>query len=361
MAQFSSNSVLPSMTDIGNTVSGGIADVGTTVAGAAGGLIKSLPIVNVLFGHKPKDWRVYLTFPQLALMWGASASSTPTSLFDDPIGWATETGEAMGSAFLKSFMNGGGNTHLLDPLRKVGNKLIFPYTPAISVTNSASYNEWQLTHTNYTYFGYQNSRVEDISIDADFPVEIEADGLYWIACVHFMRIITKMAYGHTQSVGGFNVQGNPPPVVYLNGYGDFMFPNVPVIVKQFKVDLPKDVDYIQCTLPEGVSKKEVPMGSSGKVTDGNFDDALKTAEGAARGTSVMDDIGSVFGDIGDAIGSGVEALSEFMGLNKGFAYVPTKSSFNIVVSPIYSRTKHKFFSLDDFIDGKYVFNKNGLI
>ena len=358
---FNSTSVLPSMTDIGNTVSGGISSVGTTVAGAAGGLVKSLPIVNMLFGHKPKDWRVYFTFPQLELMRGPNSGGS-TSIFDDPGQWAMETGEAMGNAFMKSFMNGGGNTHLLDPLRQVGNKLILPYTPSISVTNSANYNEWNLTHTNYPFFGYQNSRVEDISIDAEFPVEIEADGLYWIAAVHFMRIVTKMAYGPTHGTGDVNVQGNPPPIVYLNGYGDFMFPNVPVIIKQFRVDLPKDVDYIQCTLPEGVSKTEEPMGSQstgGGGLGGAISEAEKAARGDLPGGGILDSIGL------GAIGDGLDAIGDFLnnitGANKGFAYVPTKSSFNIVVSPIYSRTKHKFFSLDDFIDGKYVYNKNGLI
>ena len=47
-----------------------------------------------------------------------------------------------------------------------------------------------------------------------------------------------MAYGKT-----FNA-GTPPPIVLLNGYGDYVFKNVPVVIINFSVDLPTDVDYI---------------------------------------------------------------------------------------------------------------------
>ena len=39
--------------------------------------------------------------------------------------------------------------------------------------------------------------------------------------------------------------GAPPPIVKLTGYGDFVFPNVPVVIRNFTVDLPADVDYIK--------------------------------------------------------------------------------------------------------------------
>jgi hypothetical protein len=47
-----------------------------------------------------------------------------------------------------------------------------------------------------------------------------------------------MAYGNSSN------QGAPPPVVQLNGYGSFVFKNVPVVVQQFTCELPEDVDYI---------------------------------------------------------------------------------------------------------------------
>jgi hypothetical protein len=73
----------------------------------------------------------------------------------------------------------------------------------------------------------------------DFLIENALEGEYWLAAVHYLRSVTKMAYGNTSN------QGSPPPVVRLNGYGDYVFKNVPVVVQQFTVELPSDVDYIQ--------------------------------------------------------------------------------------------------------------------
>jgi len=49
-----------------------------------------------------------------------------------------------------------------------------------------------------------------------------------------------MAYGSTSN------QGAPPPIILLNGYGDYVFKNVPCVIQSFSVDLPTDVDYIYC-------------------------------------------------------------------------------------------------------------------
>jgi hypothetical protein len=67
-----------------------------------------------------------------------------------------------------------------------------------------------------------------------------------------------MAYGASSN------QGSPPPVIKLNGYGDYVFKNVPVVVTMFSVDLPNDVDYIQVGLGENGSW--VPVRSQMSVT-----------------------------------------------------------------------------------------------
>jgi hypothetical protein len=80
--------------------------------------------------------------------------------------------------------------------------------------------------------------VDSIAITGEFIVENAEEAKYWIAAVHYLRAVTKMAYGNT------SFQGSPPPVVRLNGYGDFVLKNVPVVVTNFNVDMPADVDYI---------------------------------------------------------------------------------------------------------------------
>lgn len=118
------------------------------------------------------------------------------------------------------------------------NGLIFPYTPQIVLSHSASYGQVKPTHSNYPFPAYQNSQPDMIQVSGDFVVENESEGVYWVAAVHYLRSITKMAYGNTSN------QGSPPPIVQLNGYGDFVLKNVPCVAVQFTVDLPMDVDYI---------------------------------------------------------------------------------------------------------------------
>jgi hypothetical protein len=135
---------------------------------------------------------------------------------------------------------------LLTPLLETGG-FMFPYTPQILVQHSAHYNSLAPTHSNYPFPHYQNSQIDSMTIIGEFFVENELEGQYWIAAVHYLRSITKMAYGASSN------QGSPPPVVKLNGYGDYVFKNVPVVVQMFSVDLPNDVDYIQVGLGENGS------------------------------------------------------------------------------------------------------------
>lgn len=134
--------------------------------------------------------------------------------------------------------------YLMDPLIDTDG-LVFPYTPTIYMTHSASYNQISPVHSNYPFFAYQNSRVDQFSIVGDFYVENNLEGLYWIAAVQYLRSVTKMAYGATSNVG------SPPPVVRLNGYGDYVFKDVPCLVTSFSVELGQDVDYIQVPIAGG--------------------------------------------------------------------------------------------------------------
>jgi hypothetical protein len=186
---------------------------------------------------------------------------------------------------------------VLSPLVDSGNKLIFPYTPTVNVTHSASYNTLDTVHSNYPFLAYEHSRVEQISITAEFYNENSRDAEYWVAAVHYFRSVTKMSFGSETADAG-----QPPPIVKLNGYGDFVFKDIPVVVKSFTLDLPKDVDYI-----------------SAKV--GGQRDEL---------------------DFGDAKWGGKSS------------YAPVKSTMNIVLMPIYSRTQVRKFNLGSFVRGDYV-------
>lgn len=119
------------------------------------------------------------------------------------------------------------------------NGLIWPYLPNIKIATKANYKTENPIHNNFPYQFYQNSQVEDITIDGEFSVQNQVDGLYWIAATMFLRTATKMFYGQG------NFAGNPPVICTLSGYGTQVFNNVPVVIKNFSVDLKDDVNYIQ--------------------------------------------------------------------------------------------------------------------
>jgi hypothetical protein len=167
---------------------------------------------------------------------------------------------------------------VLYPLLMSDCSLIFPYTPTINITGSAGYEEQSVTHQNYQFIYYNSGKTEQIQINAPFNIEDQEQGLYWLAAVHFLRSATKMFTGNDPYAG------NPPVICRLNGYGDYVFPNVPVIIKSFTMDMPADVNYIQA----------------------------------------------------------------------GGSHVPVKSSLNLTLQPIFSRTAAKNFSLTTFVNGGYM-------
>lgn len=195
---------------------------------------------------------------------------------------------------------------ILEPLVATGG-LAFPYTPTIIMSHAASYSAITPVHSNYPFFAYQNSQVDAMTLTGQFYCQNDLEGLYWIGALHYLRSITKMFYG-----AGTN-QGAPPPVVKLNGYGDYVFKDVPCIVTNFTLDMPTDVDYIA-----------VDMEFLGEWNE--FEDI---ASGA--------DLTSTSG-------------------NK--SYVPTESQMTVTIQPIYSRALVEKFSLDKFAKGGYLGSNN---
>ena len=229
--------------------------------------LKSIKKADVVVQDSEKDWRIRL--------------SMPNSMKD-----VTET-----------------DSDLLAPLMKTSG-FVFPYTPTVLVSQSANYQSIQPVHTNYPYYSYQNSQVDQMTITGDFFVQNAAEARYWVACIHYLRSITKMNYGIDADAG------QPPPVVRLNGYGDFVFNNVPVIINSFQFDMPKDVDYISTSIGEGTLQ-----------ANGPHQDISTGPTGWAPSTSIV----------------------------------------TVNVTPQYSRTTQSTFSLNKFIKGGYMKSGDGFI
>ena len=218
---------------------------------------KNIKQADVVVQDEEKDWRLRLSLPQ---------------------------------AFRDNAQN---ESDLLAPLNKT-NGLVFPFTPTVLVSQSANYQSIQPVHTNYPYYSYQNSQVDQMTITADFFVQNAAEARYWVACIHYLRSVTKMNYGVDEDAG------QPPPVVRLNGYGDFVFNNVPVIINSFQFDMPKDVDYISTAV--GPTTQTAPVAPQSTPT----------------------------------------------------GWAPATSIVTVAVTPQYSRTKQSRFSLNDFIKDGYI-------
>lgn len=130
---------------------------------------------------------------------------------------------------------------MFDLINSAGtNGVVFPYTPNINFHSRAEYQELDITHTNYQYLAYKNSKIDSIAIEAAFSCETETDAAYWLAATTFFKTATKMFYGEGENAG------NPPIICRLTGYGASIFNNVPVVITSFNLTLPPDVNYVKC-------------------------------------------------------------------------------------------------------------------
>ena len=237
---------------------------------------------------------------------------------------------------------------VLRPLKEAGG-LVFPFTPQISIKSSAKYSAESPTHSNFPFQAFKNSDPGSIELQAPFAVEDSAQALYWIACLHYLRSASKMFSGSDPKAG------NPPPIVMLNGYGNYVFKNVPVVITGFTCTLPQDVDYIACDV----------VGSAAGNIAGIADSVggLADAIGDTLGGNIAG-ISSVISDVAGAVGSVAGLLGSF-GIggttSGGQTRVPTKSNINITLVPIYSRAAARKFSLDRFVTGGYLNSSFGYV
>lgn len=230
----------------------------------------------------------------------------------------------------------------LKPLRDAGG-LVFPYTPDISIASNAKYSAIPTTHSNYQFQAYESSNPGTITITAPMNVEDSTQALYWISALHYCRSVTKMFSGYDLKAG------NPPPVVFLNGYGSYVFKNIPVAITSFQAQLPKDCDYISCDPQASV------LAEIGGIADsiGSLSETLGSTLGSVSGIAgVTNGISAVAGAV-SAVTNVVGAFGVGGSSSAGKAYVPTKSTFTITLQPMYSRSSVRRFSLDRFVQGGY--------
>lgn len=232
--------------------------------------------------------------PQSSIGAGKPSTKGTGSDKDPNADWRVRVSVANNKLFYQDTANAG----VMAPLKQT-NGVIFPYVPEVSIQVSARYGSTPLTHANYTSFFYEGSEAAAINISGEFTVQNREEGEYLLACIYFFRASTKMFYGSESADAG-----NPPPLLYLNGYGKHYLPNVPCVLTSFQHSMPADVDYIE----------------------------VFTKNKSAASTKT---------DSGGSLKHGTD-----------FTRLPTNSKISITLQPIYSRKRVTQFDLRKFAAGE---------
>jgi hypothetical protein len=211
--------------------------------------------------------------------------------------------------------------------------VIFPYTPAIDIGYKANYSPYDLTHSNYRGYFYQNSAIDQVNVRATFTAQDTQEANYLLAVIHFFRSATKMFYGQDAQ------RGAPPPLCYLSGFGDYQFSEHPVVISQFNYNLPADVNYIRAQTATDVGTNLQPTTRNRQSIAGNpLSYALQRLQTLGQGIN-KGALDSPFAPSG-SLGVGTPT------------YVPTKMDITLTLLPMQSRQQaSKQFSLKGFANG----------
>ena len=223
---------------------------------------------------------------------------------------------------------------ILFPL-KVTDGVIFPYTPSIQTSYNANYSQYDLTHSNYKGYFYQNSSVAPIQISGTFTAQSTDEADYLLAVIHFFRSASKMFYGQDADAGA------PPPLMFLSGFGNYQFNEHPVLLQTFTYNLPNNVDYIRCNSFNQVNLNLSQRRTKQSLPSNPFSSAL------ARLQTIFNKppIGA------DPSQASQQRLTGELGGSKP-TYVPTSMEISITLLPTQTRQQvSKEFSVKGFANG----------
>jgi hypothetical protein len=223
------------------------------------------------------------------------------------------------------------NPGILKPLQ-VTDGVIFPYTPTITTSYKANYNSYDLTHSNYRGYFYQNSYVEPLQLTCMFTAQSTAEANYLLAVIQFFRSVTKMFYGQDAE------RGAPPPLTYLTGLGEYQYNEHPCVVSQFNYSLPADVDYIRAGSPNQLGTNQVFQRDRQTVSTGSLFGGLNRLAAALLTKGAIPN----------------PPAPPSLASNRP-TYVPTKIEISLTLNPIQSRNQiSKQFSLKEFANGNLI-------
>ena len=131
--------------------------------------------------------------------------------------------------------------------------------------------------------------------------------------------------------------GNPPPIVYLDGYGSHYFPHVPCVITNFTHNLPNDVDYIEVPVTTTTLEETAIQPDNTNIGSVNYleNDGMKH----------IPNFGSKKASMTNATKMAYKSVTKR-------TRVPTTSNISVSLKPMYSRKNlHERFDLEKFGSG----------
>jgi len=122
------------------------------------------------------------------------------------------------------------------------NGMLFPYTPTINFSQSVNYTDLQLVHSNTDYPSYTRTPTCSLTVSGKFTVQNQREGQYAMACIHFLRTVSKSYFGEADATAG--TAGLPPPVLVFSAYGTYMFNNLRCILKSHSWTCDEQMDTV---------------------------------------------------------------------------------------------------------------------
>jgi hypothetical protein len=128
----------------------------------------------------------------------------------------------------------------------------------------------QMTHTaKYNSSSLTHSNYAMQFYEGSEVGEIQLNGEFPIQSIDEGRYLLAAIYFFRSATKMFFGTGDhvgvPPPMVKLSGYGAHYFPNVPCVVKSFSHTMPEDKDYIEVWSPDGSKSTRLPTQSTIQV------------------------------------------------------------------------------------------------
>ena len=144
----------------------------------------------------------------------------------------------------------GMSDYLMRPIKE-SNGLVWKYTPTVFTAASANYSSHTGQGMQYPVHSYENSTPPEITVTGDFTANDIYEARYLLAVMTFFKIATKADFGDIAVAK--QTAGAPPPVLLFEYMGDHGFNKVPVVVSNYSLSLPNDVDYVPVVVGDTTS------------------------------------------------------------------------------------------------------------